>query len=832
MLTTDTRSERGTRWLDDAVRDVLYALRTIHREPLAALTIVATVALGLGLVAVVFTLFSVFFLRDDDVRAPDELFAVIRTPDPRTSAYMPFTRPEYDALRRDTSVFTDAIAMKGGVSTRIDGRRATGTLVSGNFFHVLGVNAAAGRTLSPADDEPSSDAPVIVLSRKGWERLFGSDSGIVGRTVLIEGVPYHVAGIAPAGFRGLRIGPPDFWAPMALANQFRASRGSDDAVAIEIVGRLKPGTSADAAASALGSWAAHLPGVTTSPDRRVYIKLRPSRGTLSADILEIVAVFSGVFFAFGLILLIGCANVANLLLARGLSRQQEIGVRLAVGASRARIVRQLLTESLLLALASAIGGYAVSRAFLESAVHAAIGSMPAEVAEQFTLTVPPADWRVAVFLVAGAIVATAGFGLVPALRATRLELVRAMRGEVTRDARPGRARSVLIGVQVTAATLLLISAAVFLRSALVAATANPGVRTRDTATVAIPNEQARTSMIAAVTSDPSVAAVSATMPPTLAWPGETFATAEGSERAPVAFRFVSREYFGVLDIALLRGRGFTPAERSVDSGVVIVSETAARRFWRDGDPIGQTLHLDTPHSPWRLGSAPPLPATAPSLTSRSFTVAGVVSDVRSLMQMTSVNQAAVYLPTTAQAAGTSLTVRVHGDPEVARQALLKRLTAIDPSIDTVTTLRTTAGLEAYMLSVVSSVTMVLGAFALALTLSGLFSVLSYLVEQRSKEIGVRIALGATTRNVAWLVLQQSLRPVALGLAAGAGLSVTVATVILTTPAASQIGTIVRVADPVPYAATLLLIVVACGIAAAVPALRAARVDPIATLRQN
>ena len=209
--------------------------------------------------------------------------------------------------------------------------------------------------------------------------------------------------------------------------------------------------------------------------------------------------------------MIGCANVANLQLARGVSRQRELGIRLSLGASRGRVVRQLLTESVLLALAAAACGLAVSRLFLEGALYAVTTTMPPELAEQLSVGAPAADWRVVVFLVAGAIVSTVFFALVPALQATRLELVRTMRGDVTRDARPDRARHALIAVQVGASALLLICAAIFLRSAFAAATVNPGVRTSDTMMVNIVNESRRAALLQAVTADPSVAAVAASL---------------------------------------------------------------------------------------------------------------------------------------------------------------------------------------------------------------------------------------------------------------------------------------------------------------------------------
>jgi hypothetical protein len=463
-----------------------------------------------------------------------------------------------------------------------------------------------------------------------------------------------------------------------------------------------------------------------------------------------------------------------------------------------------------------------------------------------------ADWRELVFLVAGAIVSTAFFGFVPALQATRLELVRTMRGEVTRDARPDRARQALIAVQVGASALLLICAAIFLRGAFAAATVNPGVRTSDTVMVTIANEPRRAALLQAVRAHPSVAAVAASSLPALAVaetsvsaeatagrplvrrsPGE--GGAEMSSRLPVEQMTVSPEYFDVLDIDVVTGRGFTQAERIAEAGVVVVSETVARRLWPNRNAVGQEVRLHPPQS----GSpgAPSLSSaearTAKVEPSRMFTVVGVVREAGEVVLMPDrFTFRGVYLPTGPESPRTSLTLRVRGDPEQARQALLERLMSVDPALGTITTMRAMAGFQTSVLRIAFWVTVVLGGLALVLTLSGLFSVLSYVVEQRAKEIGVRIALGATTRNVVRVVLSQSLRPVGMGLVAGGGLAAALAIVLMSTPAASHIGAVVHVFDPVAYAASLLLVVTTCALAASVPALRAALIDPIATLRND
>ena len=232
------RDARGTAFVDTLARDIRYAFRTFRRAPLAAFTIVATVALGLGLVTVVFTFYNNFFLRVDAVRNPGELFAVERPTKPGVDAWLPFTRREYDAMRRETSVFTDAVAILRPVLTRIDGRRARSALVTGNFFQVLGVQAALGRPLTPPDDERTAGQPVIVLSDRGWRRLFEGDPGVIRRSLRVNGIPAQIVGVMPEGFRGLDIGAPDYWAPLAIVGQFRRdSEGREDEIAIDEIGR-------------------------------------------------------------------------------------------------------------------------------------------------------------------------------------------------------------------------------------------------------------------------------------------------------------------------------------------------------------------------------------------------------------------------------------------------------------------------------------------------------------------------------------------------------------------------------------------------------------------
>ena len=824
----ECRDERGTAFIDNTIDDLQYALRTFRRAPLATLTIVVTVAIGLGLVAVLFTVLNVLLFRTDSVPDITEIYSVEHRQQ-ANGDLSKFTRRRFEALRSDTNVFTEAYAAVNEVDLRVDGRMMAVNLVSASFFRVVRVNPIMGRPLVAADDDRSGGNPVLVLSDKGWQRQFNRDPNVIGRTVLVSGAPYEIVGVMPEGFRGLEVSAPDFWAPLARLVDFGPhARGNEEKVGIEIIGRLKPGVSMASARAQLAAWDSNQ---SASTDRTMSIELVPRRGTMPQP-LEAIAIFAPLFVAFGLILLIGCANVANLLLARGVARQREIGIRLSIGASRRRIVRQLLTESVLLALAAAGGGYLASRLALEGAVYWAMRNMPVDLGD-VSFSVPAADWRVALFLVLAAIGATAFFALMPALQATRIEPARTLRGELVKDMRPGRARNILIGVQVFASALLLICSSIFLRSAISASQFNPGFRTSDTLSIDTINDNKRHAMLQALDSDPTVMAFAGARPPLLVRLPRAFGDV-GAGKIALSYKHVSAGYFDVLGIPIVRGRAFTTAERD-EHPVAVVSESVARTLWPNGDGVGKTFRIE-PDLTAQQGRAfltinPQAYAGDAPLTPRTVSVIGVSKDVAGF-RLTDVREAGVFLPTTVDAPKTFLVARIRGDADLARQTLLERLTRIDPNMGKIITLRTVARLETFLLTIGFWVSVILGGLALLLTVSGLFSVLSYLVEQRTREIGVRIALGASSRKVTQLMLAQTTRPVLFGLLAGAGLAASLATLVLATEAGAMIAEIVHVTDPVAYLSSLLVIVVACLFAAWIPASRAARVDPMKTLRQD
>ena len=830
LMADRCRDERGIGAIDHAIRDIQYAWRTFTRAPLAALTIVVTVAIGLGVVAVLFTILNTLVFRVDQVPNVDEMYTVERPPTVGGDI-VPLTRPAFEALRDETRVFTATYATVPEVDLNVNGRRMAVTLVTGTFFETVQITPVMGRALTPADEAPSGGNAVLVLSDKGWERHFHRDSRVLGQTVLVNGAPFEVVGVTAAGFRGLEVDAPDAWAPLSQLGQFRpADRGRKEAVGVEIVGRLGPGVSKDSARAQLSAWDAN-----RSPergDRRTpTLDLQPRRGTVPQP-LEAIALFTPLFIVFGLVLLIGCANVANLLLARGVARQREIGIRLSLGASRRRIVGQLLTEAALLALAAAAAGYVISRIALGTAVSWALRTLPVDIGD-INLAVPAADWRVAMFLVVAAVGATGLFALMPALQATRIDPVRTLRGELVKDARPGRARNVLIGMQVLASALLLIGAAIFLRSTLASARFDPGLRTADTVLIDVSHEPTRAAVTRAIASDEAIGAHAAVRPALLA-PLRVASADTGAGSTHVTWKAVSGSYFEVLGIPIVHGRTFMPWERD-HHPVAIVSESVARALWGDGRGVGETLRLE-PDAGLRLPDGflrvdPDAPADEGLAAARVVTVVGIARDVAGF-RITDVKEAGVFLPTGIEVAKTSIVARVQGDPGLARQALIDRLTRIDPNLGSIITLRTVARLETLFLEMAFGVALVLGGLALLLTVSGLFSVLSYLVEQRTREIGVRMALGASTHAVTRLMLAQTMRPVVAGLVAGAALAAALASAALASPVGALIGQIVHVTDPVAYLVSLAVIVAACLLAAWLPAARAAKIDPMRTLRQD
>lgn len=820
------------------IGDARYALKSLVKTPIVPITVIGTIGLGLGLLTAVFTFFNAAFLRPDAVVRPDELYAIDRPLRPNSTTWIPFQRSDYESLRRENDVLADTAGVVRGVMIRMDGRPMNCVLVSGSFFQMLGVPAALGRTLTPADDEPQAPRRAIVLSHVGFSRL-SSNASIVGGNIAVNGVPYEIVGVMPDTFRGLEVIAPSCWAPLALANTLlgRAS-ATEDTRLDAVIGRLKPGISAAAAVARLSAWSRERDSVNSGPPQ--LVRLTPSQGTVSPDVVKGFLTFVPLFFAFALVLLIGCANVANFLLARIVLRQREIGTRFALGASRTRLFRELLTENLILASASAVLAHGISRLVLRTGVHVAVSVLPPEISQHLTRDVASADWRVFLFLAVAAALSTIVFGVGPALRATRLPVIKAMRGDFA-GAKPGGIRTVLVGLEVGASALLLICSAVFLRAAISAADVDPGVRTEDTMVVPIRHEEARAAMIRRVAEHQLVIGVAASSSD-LAAPlpvvnaqaiGEDDVRSEAPATAmldglgaPVEYQLVSPEYFEVLGISMMSGRSFSLTDGTPAQKLIVVSADTARKLWPSGNAVGQRVRLDAYQAPRGPSRSIPDPIAG------TYTVIGVAANVGTGSRLFRLQGAGVYVPVSREHPGTSLMLRVHGDSWRAREQLLDALTPIDPGMADIKTMRTTTGLATYLLRASFWVTALIASLALTLTVTGLFGVLSYLVEQRRKEIGIRMALGASKRDVVSLVLTQSSRPVLFGLLGGGAIAGAVAAVLRSTSAAAEVSAVIDIADPWAYIVSTGVVLVASGLAASVPTLRAVRVIPSALLKND
>ena len=810
------RDVRGITLVSGLGRDIVYAWRALVRAPLSTLLIVATIALGLGLVGAVFNPISALALHPEAIPDREGLVAITRAADGR------FVRPEYEAIRDGADVFEGVSARILDVSERVEGRMMHGALVTGNFFRVARVGAALGRTLTPDDDGPSPGRPVLVLSDKAWGRFFGRDPGVIGRRLRIHDVPYEVVGVAPAGFRGHDMFTPDFWVPQAGLGQVRPIHaGREDRIALDLVGRLKPGVSHEAARTALAVWASReMPTVTGRVDPSA-IRLDPVGGAIGFS-WRGAARMLPLFVPFVLVLVVGCANVANLLLARAVTRQRELGIRLSMGASRARVVRQLLVESLLLALVAAACAVGVARVALVGMVSWMRRTLPPEVQEMAAFEAPPLDGYVVLLIVVAAFVAAVAFGLLPALHGTRLDLVRVMRGERTMHPRPGSARGTLIAIQVAAAAFLLVGAGLFLRASIRAERLESGLR-EEVVIVDGLSERHRAQAVAAILAAPGVRRLASSSPnaPMMSR-GRHAMASSAHQRSAVEYRLVSAGYFETFGIALRKGRVFTESEAAARAPLAIVSEATAREFWPRGEAVGQVLRLDVDSRDYQRD--------APAAPTREATVVGVVADVTGLQ--VAPPEAGVYVPADPHTTKSTLAAWVEGDPEAARRVLLDRITAIDPSVALVVSMRSLRALETYPVRVAFWATTILGGLALALTVSGIVGVVSFLAAQRTREIGLRVALGATVVAVTRLVVWESMRPAVGGLAVGVGLAWALAVVVLTVPAMATVGRVVDVLDPVAYALGIGAVFAVCLIAAALPALRGARSDPMAALREE
>ena len=797
-------------WLESLGQDIRYAVRGLRRSPLFALTVIGTIGIALGLNTALFTVFDAYVLRPIAVQDPYSLYAVTWTS--RTWHYRVAWR-NYEQLQRQSSAFSNVAAWEL-VYGPVDGRFGVGQMVTGNYFPMLQPGAFMGRLIVPEDAAAPGTGAVMVLSYHAWQNWYGGSPDVLGRKVLLRGQPFEIVGIAGPLFTGPGSIPMDYWIPLTMdplvwegANLF----GPAQPERLQLLARLRPEASQAAGRAELWAWG-RLATAGLPPDQRANGVRMESQATAIHLTPEVLAVFSPVWLSFGLVLAAACANVSNMMLARALARQREIGIRVSLGAGRARLVRQLLTESLLLATPAALAGFAISRAAIRFAQWLMFATVPAAFTKFVRVPALEPDARVFGFILAASFAATLLFGLVPAIQATRLDPGRAHH-------RPTRLRNILVAAQATVCCLLLISSFVMLRSEQRVTAINVGMRTRGVLDVqtAAKHRAAAADLLAA---QPGIEGVAGAWRAPLYGNLRPIAVIPGGSRSEVlaGYDFVSPEYFTVLRIPIVEGRAFSEEEARSNAGVVVISQATAKRFWPDRTALGQTLSIPaTPQEDARLTRAPQF---------RTARVVGVARDAASGFVGDGLDRTCLYFPTTRSAASNeSLLVAVHGDKDAGRRLVEATVNQVAPdAAEQVNPLDDVLATMIYPFRVIIWIGGFLAALALLLTVSGIYGVMSFAVGQRSKEIGIRIALGASGPAVVRMVVAQSMRMAGIGALVGGGLSLAVAPVF-----AHQIE-VVQPYDVLAYLVGMGVVCAASLGAAAVPSRRAVRIDPVTTLR--
>jgi predicted permease len=710
-------------------------------------------------------------------------------------------------------------------------------LVSGSYFSTLGVSASLGRLITDDDDRVAGAHPVAVVSHDWWERRLGGDPGAIGKTVTIDKVAYTIIGVAPKEFMGARVlEKQDMWVPLAMDVQMPPAHwnGREDKTfqAHLLIARLKNGVSAQQASAAvnlrfkqfLQEWA----GAQASAERlqdiqRASIELAPADKGLPGLRLWFSLSLRILMAVVGVVLLIACANVANLLLARASARQKEFAVRLAVGAGRRRLIRQLLTESLLLACLGAVLGivlaWRLSRVLL---------LMASPGPEALTLDLTP-SFRVLGFTLVASLLSALIFGLAPALRAARIEPNSSLKGGkgVAQARSQSRFGKALVVAQVALSLLLLVGAGLFVRSLInlqklpsgydqenvllistdISATGYQGIQR--SALLREVEEKVKTL--------PGVQAASFSMVVFNQgfWPATIFTrdlNAPQRESRVIRNNVVGQDYFTTMGIQLLEGRVFGPQDTEKTQPVAVISETLARRFFPNGSPLGKRFGWDRPES------------------SNHLEIIGVVKDSKYQHLAEPPEPNAYYCHSQIPFPLNNFVIRYSGSPDAVIPQIRRAILEVNRNlpIDGVVSLSEHIGRSLAQQRLVARLATFFGLLALLLACVGLYGVLSYAVVRRTNEIGIRMSLGAQRRDVIWLVLREALALVGVGVVIGllaslaATRSVAVSTMLFR----------LKPNDPLTIAAATLLLLVVAALAGYLPARRAARVDPMAALREE
>jgi predicted permease len=795
------------------LNDLRFAIRRLGRAPGFVAVVLLTLALGIGANTAIFSVVDGVLLRALPYPAPDGLVMAFTT-------YPQFghsgtSGPDYLDWR-DGFASVGELAAYGGAAYTVSGdgapERVQGTAITPNYFHVLGIAPALGRAFGP-EDASTSPPRVVMLGNEYWRRSFGADPRVVGRQIVLNGIPRTIVGVAPATFEYPETH--DLIVPQRVDPT--SNRRSEY---LNVVGRLKPGVSLEQGRAVLTSLAARLAQQYPQTNESVKIDLVSMRDELVGGARRALYVFLG---AVGLVLLVACANVANLLLARAATREREVALRTALGAARRRIVRQLLVESVVLSVAGGALGVAL----------AALG-VRALKASEFTaiprLGSVTLDARVLAFAFGLSVVTGLLFGVAPALRLAREGLQGTLRAggrSLAGTAGGRRTRDVLVLTEVAFAVVLLVGAGLLTRSFARLLDVQPGFAADQvlTAQVALPairyGDDARrqamwTALLGRLRAMPGVRSAATTTSVPFAGVGYWSVTVEGRPRdrspdsAPQDAQpyLVSDDYFKAMGIPLVRGRVIEARDGAGGApGAAVVNEEMVRRFWPKGDPIGSRVTVDG--ETW-------------------LTVVGIARDTRQ-EELGGKPYAQLYLPAVlTPPSRVFLVVRAAGDPKALVGSVRAAVAAVDPELPVydVQTMSERLATNVARPRVTAALVAIFGVVALALAAVGIYGVVAYSVTERTREFGVRLALGARSTDVIRLVVGQGVTPVLAGLAIG----LTGAWFVSRVLASLLFG--IGTNDPLTFAFVAIFLGAVALTAAYLPARRATRVDPLTALRSD
>ncbi|HEV8427613.1 MAG TPA: ABC transporter permease [Pyrinomonadaceae bacterium] len=808
------------------LQDIRYGLRMIVKAP--GFTVLAMLAIALGVCAntTIFSFINGLLLRPlTGIKDPERVVAVY-TSDYSSGLYGSTSYPDYIDFRNQADAFESLAAYDQTVlnaTVESEAERLRGVVVTGKYFEVLGVKTQLGRTLQASDEQTANEQPVVI-SDGLWQRRFSANPSVIGQTLRLNGKPYTIVGVTDPEFRGLRLGlPPEFWLPMTTASDYATSGRGDRG--LELTGRIKPGVTPAQAQAQLTTIAARLAqaypetnlGTLERPSEpRPITVVQESRVEPSAQV-GIWRVSMLLFAVVGLVLLTACANVANLLLARASVRRREIAVRLALGASRRRLIRQLLTESLLLAML----GSALGLILTQLTSRMLPGFFPANDVDGLDLSL---DWRVLVFTLGVTILTGVLFGLAPALQSTRLNLLPSLKhqgGAHGQRLRRIGLRDVLVISQLALSLVLLIGAALFVRSLRHAISFDPGftvqnllIASMETRGASLNKQQGQAfyqQTVERVGSLPGVQSVSLSRIAPLGGGGQRRGTQfEGyqpqqNEDTETNTNVVDLNYFNTMGIPIIAGRDFNAQDREASPLVVIVNEEVARRYY-GGNAVGKRL---------RMGSdAPPTEIVGVARTAR----------YRNLREQP---LPFIYIPLGQEyQPGMTLMVRTASTPTALVGPLRNELRALnkDVPVYSVQMMEERIGGQLAADRLIAVLLSTFGAGALLLAAIGIYGVMGYSVARRTHEIGVRIALGAERRDILTLIIGQGMVLVLIG----AGLGLVLALALTRVVKSLLFG--ISATDPLTFAAVVLVLVGVALLACYLPARRATKVNPLVALR--